>query len=84
MPLFLQTLRGLAVCKAGLHWVQERQIKAVLYFGSNLISKESLAAFLASPYGQSIAVQSVQHKELMADFCEEVQNSDMMFGVMSL
>lgn len=65
-------------------WVQEKQIEAVLYFGNNLISKESLATFLASPYGQSIAVQSVLHKELMADFCEEMQNSDMTFGVMSL
>lgn len=65
-------------------WVQEKQIDAVLYFGNNLISKESLAAFFASPYGQSIAVRSVRHKELIADFCEEMQNSDMTFGVMSL
>lgn len=66
------------------HWVQNKRIEAILYFGNNLVSKESLAAFLASPYGQSIAVQSAWHKELMADFCEEMQNSDMTFGVMSL
>ena len=65
-------------------WVQEKRIDAVLYFGNSLVSKESLATFLASPYGQSITVPSMRHKELMADFCEEMQNSDMTFGVMSL
>lgn len=87
-PDMLPTNRAAALCGYTTstlnRWAAEGRVPSVRYFGSLLYSKEGLAAFLASPYGQSIAVLSTLHKELMAELSAEIENSGMTFGVMSL
>lgn len=59
----------------------------IRYRGTILISKESLAEWLASDRGQSIQRQSVVHRELVDGFQMQEQgqkNSGMNFGSMSL
>ena len=65
-------------------WLQLCHVKGVTYYGVNLISKESLAEYLASPEGQRISVKSKAHRLLLEEFCAEQQNSGMAFGSMSL
>lgn len=47
------------------HWLDAGKIKGLHYRGATLLSKESLARWLASPGGQNIAVLSEQHREWM-------------------
>lgn len=65
-------------------WIQLGHVRGITYYGVNLISKESLAEYLASPEGQRISVKSEIHCLLMEEFCAEQQNSGMAFGSMSL
>ena len=65
-------------------WLQLGHVKGVTYYGVNLISKKSLAEYLASPEGQRISVKSEAHRLLLEEFCAEQQNSGMAFGSMSL
>lgn len=87
-PDMLPTNRAATLCGYTTstlnRWAAEGRVPSVRYFGSLLYSKEGLAAFLSSPYGQSIAVPSMLHKELMVAFSAEIKNSGMTFGVMSL
>ena len=66
------------------NWVVDGKIQAVNYYGKNLISKESLAEYLASLEGQGIARPSQKHQEIMESFTNREQKSDMAFGFMSL
>lgn len=43
------------------NWVADGKIQAVNCYGKNLISKESLAEYLASPEGQRIVRPSQKH-----------------------
>lgn len=59
-------------------WFAHGKLKGINYYGSNLVSKESLADYLASPAGQSIAVKSDFHRSVM----EEVRRrEDMDVGI---
>ena len=65
-------------------WFQKDFLAGIRYRGTILISKESLAEWLASDKGQSIQQQSV---ELVDGFQMQEQgqkNSGMEFGSMSL
>lgn len=64
-------------------WLQSGKLKGVCYYGSNLISKESLAEYLASPAGQSISVKSDFHREVMEEM-QRKQDMDMGIGPMSM
>ena len=57
---------------------------AVVGYGSNLISKESLVERLASSEGQLIPARSALHEELLEGFRAEEQNSGMEWGSMPL
>lgn len=68
-------------------WFQKEFLVGIYYRGMILISKESLAEWLASDKGQSIQQQSVVHRELMDEFQMQEQgqkNSGIEFGSMSL
>jgi hypothetical protein len=64
-------------------WALRGKVAFVCYHSANLISKESLAEYLASPAGQRIAVKSDEHRAAMEQLRRE-QNSGMEFGSMSL
>lgn len=66
------------------NWAVGGKIQAVIYYGKNLISKESLAEYLASYEGQRIARPSQKYQEIIESFIEKEQQSDMGFGPMSL
>ena len=87
-PDMLTVKQAEAVCGYGTttmnHWLQLGHVRGVTYYGVNLISKESLAEYLASPEGQRISVKSEAHRLLLEEFCAEQQNSGMAFGSMSL
>lgn len=65
-------------------WLKKGRVVGVNYYGTNLISKESLAEHLASRAGQEISVKSEFHRELLEEMWSEQQNSGMSFGAMSL
>lgn len=68
-------------------WFQKDHLKGIYYRGMILLSKESLAEWLASDKGQNIQRQSVVHQELIEIFQlreQEEKNSGMGFGSMSL
>ena len=60
------------------------KIQAVNYYGKNLISKESLAEYIASHEGQCIVRPSQKHQYLIEAFTGREQKSDMAFGSMTL
>jgi excisionase family DNA binding protein len=62
------------------NWVVDGKIKAVNYYGKNLISKETLAEHLSSPEGQCIARPSRKHQEIIEAFTDREQKSGMAFG----
>ena len=67
-------------------WFQKNHLEGIIYRGMILLSKESLAEWLASDKGQNIQRQSEVHQELVEDFQiqEEQKNSGMGFEAMSL
>lgn len=65
-------------------WIKEGTVNGVCYRGKNLISKKSLAEYLASQEGQLIPVRSMRYKELLEEFQAEEQNSGMEWESMSL
>lgn len=65
-------------------WLQLGHVRGVTYYGVNLISKESLAEYLASPEGQRISVKSETHRLLLEEYLAVHQTSGMAFGSMSL
>lgn len=65
-------------------WAADGKIQAVNYYGKNLISKGSLAEYLASYDGQRIARPSQKHQDLMESFMDRGQKSGMVFGSISL
>lgn len=68
-------------------WFQKDHLKGVYYRGMILLSKESLAEWLASDKGQNIQRQSVEYQKLIEEFqAQELtqENSGMGFGIMSL
>ena len=70
-----------------VRWFQKEFFSVFRYRGMILISKESLAEWLASDRGQSIQQQSTTHQELIEEFqIQEIEqkNSGMGFGSMSL
>jgi len=87
-PDMLTAKQAEAICGYGTttmnRWLQLGHVRGVTYYGVNLISKESLAEYLASPEGQRISVKSEAHRLLLEEFCTEQQNSGMAFGSMSL
>ncbi len=66
------------------NWAADGKIWAVNYYGKNLISKELLAEYIASPEGQRIVRPSQKHQDLMEAFTGREQKSDMAFGSMTL
>ncbi|MHB1405029.1 MAG: helix-turn-helix domain-containing protein [Desulfitobacteriaceae bacterium] len=66
------------------NWAADGKIQAVNYYGKNLISKESLAEYVASPEGQRIARPSQKHRDMLEAFTDREQKSGMAFGTMSL
>lgn len=66
------------------NWAADGKIQAVNYYGKNLISKESLAKYLASLEGQRIARPSQKHQDMIEAYMGREQNSGMVFGSMTL
>jgi hypothetical protein len=66
------------------NWAVDGKIQAVNYYGKNLISKESLASYLASFEGQRIARPSQKHQEIIEAYLDREQKSGMAFGSMTL
>lgn len=66
------------------NWLKKGRVEGVNYYGTNLISKESLAEHLASRAGQDISVKSEIHQELLDEMWAEQQNSGMAFNVVPL
>lgn len=66
------------------NWLKKGRVEGVNYYGTNLISKESLAEHLASHAGQDISVKSEIHRNLLDKMWTEQQNSGMAFSTMSL
>lgn len=66
------------------NWAVDGKIQAVNFYSKNLISKESLAEYLASPEGQHIVRPSQKHQEIIEAFTDREQKSGMVFGSMSL
>lgn len=66
------------------NWAADGKIKAVNYYGRNLISKESLTEYLAGPEGQRITRPSQKHKNMIDAFMDRDQNSGREFGSMPL
>lgn len=62
-----------------LRWVNQKQVKGVLYHERYLISKESLAEFLSSKDGQDIVQKSEIHRDVIEQFMAEQKNSGMEF-----
>ncbi|MEA4919813.1 MAG: DNA-binding protein [Clostridiaceae bacterium] len=87
-PDMLTVKQAEALCGYGTttmnRWFQLGHVRGVTYYGVNLISKESLAEYLASPEGQRISIKSEAHRLLLEKFCTEQKNSGMAFGSMSL
>lgn len=54
-------------------WAADGKIQAVNYYGKNLISKGSLAEYLASYDGQRIARPSQKHREMIEAYVERGQ-----------
>ena len=65
-------------------WFRDGLVDGVCYRGKNLISKESLAEYLASQDGQLIPARPVRYKELLEEFQVEERDNDMNWGSMSL
>jgi len=57
------------------NWAADGKIKAVNYYGKNLISKESLAEYLASYEDQRIARPSLKHRAVIEAFIDRGQES---------
>ena len=87
-PDMLTVPQAAFLCGYGLstinRWVRDGIVEAVRCYGSNLISKESLAERLASCGGQMIPTHSALHEELLEEFQTAEQNSGMEWGSMSL
>lgn len=66
------------------NWLKKGRVEGVNYYGTNLISKESLAEHLASHAGQDISVKSELHQEFLDEMQMGQKSSDMVFGTMSL
>lgn len=66
------------------NWVADGKIRAVNYYGKNLISKESLSEYLASYEGQCIVRPSQKHQDMIESFMDREQKIGMEFGSMSL
>ena len=64
-------------------WLQVGRVKGIAYRSANLISKESLAEYLASPAGQRVSAKTAFYSEIIEGLQVE-QNSGMEFGSMSL
>ncbi|WP_369283071.1 DNA-binding protein [Oscillibacter sp. GMB15532] len=62
-----------------LRWVNQKQVKGVLYHERYLISKESLAEFLSSKQGQDIVQKSEIHRDVIVEYMSEQKNSGMEF-----
>jgi hypothetical protein len=91
VPDMLTVPQTVALCGYSVstleRWFQKDLLAGIRYRGTILISKESLAEWLASDRGQSIQRQSVVHRELVDGFQMQEQgqkNSGMNFGSMSL
>lgn len=65
-------------------WLRKGVVFGVIYFGSNLISKESLASHLASHAGQRIVSKSNEHRGILEAFENSEQSSAMEMNSMAL
>lgn len=82
------TVRDAAeLCGYSVHtvsgWVRKGTVASVAYHGANLVSKESLAEWLASREGQGIGHISEVHQGLMDRF-QGIKGRDMAWEAMSL
>ena len=89
MPYAMLTVRQASeLCGYSLtaldRWWNQGQVMGVKYRGTLLLSKESLACWLASGKGQNIAALSEQHREWMKAFQSDGQNSGMKTNSMPL
>ena len=87
-PDMLTTRQASELCGYSVNalnrWRNLGQIQGVKYRNTLRYSKESLACWLASVKGQSIAVPSPQHREWMKVFESEEQTDGMEFHSMLL
>ena len=86
-PDMLTVKQAEALCGYGSttlnRWVLCGHVAGIFCHNANRIAKKSLAEYLASPAGQSIAVKSNAHS-LAMETAGNKQNSGMEFGSMSL
>ena len=87
-PDMLTTRQAAELCGYSVNalnrWRNLGQIQGVKYRNQLRYFKESLACWLASAKGQSIAVPSPQHREWIKEFQAEEQTSGMEFRSMPL
>lgn len=87
-PDMLTVKQATALCGYSINainrWMKKGVVEGVNYYGTNLISKESLAEHLASHAGQEISVKSDPHQEFLDEMLSEQKNSGMTFAAMSL
>lgn len=86
-PDMLTVREAAELCGYSVHtvsgWVRKSSVASVAYHGANLVSKESLAEWLASGEGQGIGHMSEVHQGLVEGIQRE-GNRDMAWGAMSL
>ena len=86
-PDMLTVREAAELCGYSIHavnsWVRKGSVASVAYHGANLVSKDSLAGWLASREGQRIGHLSEMHQGLMDGF-QRVEIRDMAWGAMSL
>ena len=79
-PDMLTVRETAELCGYSIHtvngWVRKGSVASVAYHGANLVSKDSLAEWLASKEGQGIGHMSEVHWGLMEEF-QRVENRDM-------
>ena len=64
-------------------WVRKGSVASIAYHGAFLVSKESLAGWLASKEGQGIGHMSEVHRGMIEE-CQRIQRERVGFGGMKL
>ena len=86
-PDMLTVRETAKLCGYSVHtvsgWVRKGTVASIAYHGASLVSKESLARWLASREGQGIGHMSEVHQRLMDGFQRD-GSRDMAWSAMSL
>ena len=82
-PDVLTVREAAELCGYSIHavssWVRKGSVASIAYHGANLVSKDSLARWLASREGQGIGHLSEMHQGLMDGF-QRIESRGMVWG----